>query len=338
MKNVLRKIVPLLLIVTLLAGCGSKPGSSKRAANTSEPAIAYGTAGSNGYGVNYEMDEAVEAPAMPEPSEGGSELPAPGRKIIRNADLSVQTREFDTFLTDLDARVSATGGYVESSYTTGSGYTGRRSLRTATFTVRIPADKLDMFLDGLCSLGNVLYKNIYTNDVTASYTDTEARLEALRTERDTLLGLLEKAEKMEDVILIYDRISEVTYEIESLERKIRTWDEQIAYSTVTISVTEVERETVVVPETGWEEISRRFSENLHDVLDGLRDFGIWFVASLPGIVLIAIILFVIFLIIRAIVRKCLKKHAQRKAEKDRRPQKDAPAAETKPEKPAGKKK
>lgn len=331
MKNTFRKIVPFLLILALITGCGGSRKPAAAAAGTYKTSAApraamadYAAAdGAMGYSVYYEpteeeVAEAKEAPAQANGAEPGSMQPT-GRKIIRNAELSVQTREYDTFMSDLSGRIGASGGYIESSYASGNSYSSRRNLRSVNMTLRIPAEKLDMFLEGVCAMGNVLYKNVYSNDVTANYVDTQARLNALKTERDTLMGLLEKADKMEDIIVIYERISDVTYEIESYESRMRTYDDQIAYSTVNISVEEVERETQVVEETAWQEIVRRLGENLEDIGDSFKEFFIGFVSALPGLVLAALIVYVIFLIIRSIVRKNRKKAAAEEAKAPKKP-------------------
>lgn len=341
MKKTCKRLIPLLLVLALLSGCTSRKTpavngttSSKRAsyAAPGEYALADTAAAGDldyGYGVYYEVAEEAAAPESPEapmPDAGSGQQFPTGRKIIRNADLNLQTREYDAFMTGLNSRIAGHGGYIESSYSSGSSYSSRRNLRSMSLTVRVPADKLDVFLDGVCGMANVLYKNVYSNDVTASYVDTEARLSALKTERDTLMGLLEKADKMDDIIKIYERISDVTYQIESYESRMRTYEDQIAYSTVTISVEEVERETVVVEETAWEEISRRLGENLQDLGEGFKEFFISFVSALPQIVFTVLFFLVLFLIIRAIVKKCRKKAAAK------------PASPAKPaEKPAEKK-
>lgn len=348
MKKAIKRLIPLLLVLTLLAGCtprrstvtGGSTASYKRASSgaPAEYALADTAATDYGYGVYYEVaeEEDVEAPAAaePSPSENGTQLPT-GRKIIRNAELNLQTREYDAFMTGLNSRIAGHGGYIESSYSNGSSYySTRKSLRSMSLTVRIPSDKLDVFLDGVCGMANVLYMNVYSNDVTASYVDTEARLKALKTERDTLMALLEKAEKMEDIITIYQRISDVTYEIESYESRMCSYDDKIAYSTVNISVEEVERETVVVEETAWQEIARRLGENMQDLGEGFKEFFISFVSALPQLVLTVLFFLVIYIIIRAIVKKSRKKAAAKAAKTPAAP---AKTAEKPAEKPADKK-
>ena len=165
---------------------------------------------------------------------------AAGRKIIKNGDLSIQTREFDEFLTNLNRSILAVGGYVEASSINGNSYNKNR-MRSADVTARVPAEQLDAFCDQVSELGNVTYKNLYTRDVTLTYVDLESHVKALRTEQETLMELLRKAEKVEDIILIQNRLSDVLYEIESYESTLRTFDDQIAYSSVHLSIQEVQR-------------------------------------------------------------------------------------------------
>ena len=238
---------------------------------------------------------------------------AAGRKIIKNGDLSIQTREFDEFLTNLNRSILSVGGYVEASSINGNSYNKNR-MRSADVTARIPADQLDAFCDQVSELGNVTYKNLYTRDVTLTYVDLESHVKALRTEQQTLMDLLAKAEKVEDIILIQNRLSDVLYEIESYESTLRTFDDQIAYSSVHLSIQEVQRETAVEKETAGQEIARRFKENLEDVKEGFARFGINFVSDLP-----VIIVWVVFLgIIVCVVVLIVKGGARRKARREKR--------------------
>lgn len=239
---------------------------------------------------------------------------AAGRKIIKNGDLSIQTREFDEFLTNLNRSILAVGGYVEASSINGNSYNKNR-MRSADVTARVPADQLDAFCDQVSELGNVTYKNLYTRDVTLTYVDLESHVKALRTEQQTLMDLLAKAEKVEDIILIQNRLSDVLYEIESYESTLRTFDDQIAYSSVHLSIQEVQRETTVEKETAGQEIARRFKENWEDVKDGFARFGIDFVSDLPIIIVWVVFLGIIVLVIARIVKGGPKRKARREKRK-----------------------
>ena len=239
---------------------------------------------------------------------------AAGRKIIKNGDLSIQTREFDEFLTNLNRSILAVGGYVEASSINGNSYNKNR-MRSADVTARVPAEQLDAFCDQVSELGNVTYKNLYTRDVTLTYVDLESHVKALRTEQETLMELLRKAEKVEDIILIQNRLSDVLYEIESYESTLRTFDDQIAYSSVHLGIQEVQRETTVEKETAGQEIARRFKENWEDVKDGFARFGIDFVSDLPIIIVWVVFLGIVVLVIVRIVKGGPKRKARREKRK-----------------------
>ncbi len=237
-----------------------------------------------------------------------------GRKIIKNGNLSIQTREFDEFMENLTRSILSVGGYVEASSINGNSY-NRNKMRSADITARIPAENLDAFCDQVSDLGNVTYKNLYTRDVTLTYVDLESHVKALRTEQQTLMELLERAESVEDIITIQSRLSDVLYEIESYESTLRTYDDQIAYSSVYLSVQEVQRETAVETETASEEIARRFRENWEDVKDGAARFGINFVSSLPILIVWIVFLGAVALIVVLLVRGSAKRRARRERRK-----------------------
>ncbi|MBO4563292.1 MAG: DUF4349 domain-containing protein [Clostridia bacterium] len=234
-----------------------------------------------------------------------------GRMVIRNAELAVETKEFDAFINSITDKLISLGGYIQSNRVNERGYR-YGNLRYADMVLRIPADKLDIFLREVDGIGNVIERYENVDDVTEQYVDIEARLSAVRTEYDTLLELLSRAESLEDIITLQDRLSSVRYQIESYEGKLRNYDSLISYSTVSMNVYEVERETSVEKETFGQEASRKFKESLQDVGDGMRTFAIWFIGNLPTILIWAVIIAVIVLIVLRITLGGRKKRKARK--------------------------
>ena len=72
---------------------------------------------------------------------------------------------------------------------------------------------------------------------------------SLNAYKSLILELLEKAGTVEDIITIEGRLSEVRYQLEAYASQLRTFDNQVDYSTVHINISEVERETKVEPKT-----------------------------------------------------------------------------------------
>ena len=300
------RILGMLLAVSLLAGCGGSSKSNDSAA--AEPmAAATEEVAAEEYYVEESIAEAGKAVGV-ETTTDVSQAAQINRKLIRTFYIDIETKEFDDVLSGIQAKVNELGGYMEqSSLDSGSSYYSNYN-RYSNMTVRIPSDKLDSFVNNVKETANVTNISESTEDITLSYVDVESRKIALETERDRLLELLEKAETVEDIITIEGRLSEVRYQLESYTSQLRTYDNQVNYSTVHIDIREVDRETKVEPKTFWDEVTDEFGDSLYDLGRGFRNFAIWFLGSSPYIIFWAAVIGVIVFVLKMIGRKKNLKH------------------------------
>lgn len=230
-----------------------------------------------------------------------AETPAnQNEKIIKTVELYVETKEYDAYISSLTASVRTFGGYVEtSSADFGNGYSSRRY---ATYTVRIPADKLDSFIASAGENGTITSKTESQQNVTLEYVDLESRIEAYKTEKQTLTTLLEQAESLDNVLAIQERLSEVNYQIESYTSQLNVLENRVSYSTVTLRINEVERVTEAEP-TLWSRIKNEFSDNLDGLVEWFKDAVVGIIGGLPVLVPLFAVIFVIILIIRKLIKK-----------------------------------
>ena len=281
------------LTLLLAVGCGGSPKDA--AAGATSESLAMDTAAAMPQEVAEAASEEMDGGAIT--SENGIDPAAEtGRKLIRTIRLELQTKEYDELLDGIGKKIQEMNGYIENSSVWGNSYTSS-STRNCEYTVRIPSDRLDEFVEVVGELGNVVYKNEYVEDVTLQYVDVESHKKALEIERDRLLELLEKAENLEDLLAIESRLSDVRYELENYGSQKRYLDNQIDYSTVSLSITEVERITDTGKKTFFQEIAERFGNSLYGVGRGLRSFVIVFIGSLPILVFWAAVIAVFVLII-----------------------------------------
>ena len=232
-------------------------------------------------------------------------------KIIYSADATVETTDFDATLQKIDELVEGCGGWIESSSVNGGNYSdlarGRVSMRSAFYTLRIPSDRFSSVMEGLSVLGNVPYSSIYTDNISAQYYDAQARLASLQTQEDSLNRLMEKAESVEDIIKIEDKLTDVRYDIESIQSKLKNWDRKLSYSTMNLNVSEVE---IYTPPTV---VHPGFFQRLGMALaDGFRAVGSFFTnallvltEALPTLLILAALITVIVVIVKK--RKARKK-------------------------------
>lgn len=226
------------------------------------------------------------------------------RKRIQYVTVSMESTEYDVALNSVKAKCQSLGGYIESSNEYGLDNKGRGS-RYATLVFRIPQEKLNEFTDGITSAGNVLSFTTDSDDVTEKYYDIEARLASLEAQRDRYMALLEKAEIMEDILVIDQALSEVIYQIESYTGTLNKYDALVSYSTVTLYINEVVTLTEPVPvdPTFGERIAEAFKDSLEAFEEMIQKTVIFIVAAIPFIIVPAAIVIVLIAVISTKSRK-----------------------------------
>ncbi len=252
------------------------------------------------------------ASGEPAPAEGGTgETSDPdsaaaakaARKLIRTVNLNVETTEFDDLLASISQFVDASGGYIEQSDLSGRSISGGNGRRYASITARVPATQVDAFLSQMSEKSNVTYRSENVQDVTLQYTDIESRKKSLTIEQERLWELLEKADSLDAVIALEERLSEIRYELERFESQLRTYDNQVDYSTVYISIDEVAVFTPTEPDSVMTRIQKGFTRNLKNVGNGFVNFFVWFVSSIPTLLVWAVFIAIIVLIVRAVIKR-----------------------------------
>lgn len=307
-------LILAVLSVALLVGCGSSGYSTATADSAARASYDDGLY-ANSYVADY--DYAEEEVAYEETASAGTPVERVDesaaqskRKLIRTVSMEAETEDYDALLSALERKVEEAGGYIESSNV----YNNGSSDRSASLTLRIPSDKLDAFLDTVAEQSNVTYKSENVEDVTLSYVDLESHKKALLEEQERLLSFMEDAETIEELITIEDRLTEIHYQLESMESQLRTYDNQIDYSTVTLNIVEVTRFTPVEEESAWMRIRRGFSERTEAVLTGLKDFGIGLIVHIPDI----LVLLLVIVLTLVIVRLCLRVSERKRQRKNER--------------------
>jgi len=298
-----KKIWMLILSCALFAAVGCGAAKSESAMDMAPMAAPEAEAPAEMWEEAVE-EEAMMGEAGVTSTTGIDSVADTSQKLIKTVGIHMETKEFDTLLENVKIQVEALGGYIESSDISGNSYYNQNGTRYAYLTLRIPVDCLDGFVTLAEELGNVTSKWESVEDITLQYVDVKSHKEALQTEQERLLELLEKAESMEDIITIESRLSQVRYELQSYESTLRTYDNKVNYSTVTLDIREVERVTKVNEERNFfEEVRYRLADNFYDIGQGIRECAIWFISSLPYLLILAVAILVILRLLRKIFRK-----------------------------------
>lgn len=338
LSRLLAALLALTLLALSLCACGAS--ESKSADNA---AVTYTTAAEAPAEMKFETEEAAveevdmelggsafsTAADVTESGAADTSSQDVSSKIIYSADLIAQTTDFDAAISALEQQITASGGFIERSDVNGDTNYDENGVasvvnRWAYYVIRVPANRFEDFLHQTEGLGNVTSLSRYAENVTSQYTDYEARLSSLRTQEERLLSMLEKSEDVESLIALEQRLSDVRYELESIERSLKNLDMQISYSTVTLNLEEVEIYTPTAP------VQRTFGEKLSDALStgwrrfvrNVQYFCIDLVTMLPGLVLFALLVLVGIFVVKKVLRR-QKSRREKKAAAKASPQPDS---------------
>ena len=186
-------------------------------------------------------------------------------------------------------------------------------LQKLAFDYGVDEDRFNELMNSLSTLGNVPYTYTYTENVTAQYYDVQARLKALQAQETRLLEMMELAETVEDIITIEDKLTDVRYRIDSFQSSLNNWDRRVAYSTLNITVKEVQVYTpeTVTKITYGEELRRAFTDALKNAGQFFKDLLVFLVSALPTLVILAVLL----LLFRPLLKKLQEKAKARREAK-----------------------
>lgn len=313
MKKI-RILIPLLLIFALLAACGAaaKSETADTAAGTYEEVATEDATAEAPEAAPAEGETAsTEAQSTSGITEGTATEGDLSERIIYSAYAEIETTDFDASLEAVYDLLDQYDAFVENSSVNGSNlydtYSGTVSHRSASFTLRVPKESYSAMTSGLDAVGNVTYLSSNAENITAQYTDTESQLSAYELQEERLLDILSQAENVEDMIELESRLSEIRYQKEALTSQLKNWDNQVAYSSVTLSLQEVQ---VLTPEpqeekTYWQQVGDGFLATVNWMGRAGKALFRVFVAALPILLPIAAVIVITVLLCR---RK--KKHVK----------------------------
>ena len=157
------------------------------------------------------------------------------RKLVRNAQVDIEAAKFDDAVEKITAFAAEDKGYIATS---SSERQANGKLR-GHIVVKVLPDQLDAFLQKLRGIGEIKNQTLGTEDVTKQYFDTDARLKNARVMEQRLIDLLKtNTSKVADLLQVEKELGRVREQIEQMEGELKLMDAQVAFATVTITVTE----------------------------------------------------------------------------------------------------
>lgn len=155
-------------------------------------------------------------------------LASSDRLVMRSASLRIEVDNTESVTRAVTEDIESLDGYVEHIY--------RRDEKSVSMTAKLPEPALEEFINKTSGFGVVKSKSLSARDVTDEITDIEARLKNLYVLRDRFRLLLDKAEKVSEVIDIERELTRIQTEIDSIEGRRLKLKNQVAYSEAEIYI------------------------------------------------------------------------------------------------------
>ena len=245
-----------------------------------------------------------------------TDLQKSNRKIIYTGNISLQTLEYDQASNSIHAKITQYGGFIESEdtynddpywyYKERTGSAANRTRRNLNITARIPADQFDAFMKDLEKDGQVVNSSINARNVSVTYATREASKKALEIEQSRLLEMMEKAESVEDMIRVEERLTEVERELNSEKTELSALDRDVNFSTIYISLQEVfEYSEKVVEVTYGERLQKAFGRAVDGFVSFWQELILFIVETFPFLIMLAIVI--------VLLRRLLRRRREKKA-------------------------
>ncbi|MDO4438682.1 MAG: DUF4349 domain-containing protein [Eubacteriales bacterium] len=312
-------VLPIMLFTSIiLSACGASTSAVSR--NQAAMDMSYGenamieerasdvpVAKAMNAGANYGMETVVSEENLNTDIENADIQSE--RKLIRtvNMELKVES-DISEAVNEIISLVEAQGGYIEQN----SSYFGDYS-QTVNLKLRVPKDGSDGLIDELKGKYKLLNIDDSVEDVTLNYTDIKTRLEVKTKTRDKYMEYLDKAESIEEILAIEEKISQVTAEIESYESQMRVMDNQIDYTTIYLNLQSDEKG---VERGFWDKVKERFNNFSENVLKVIMSMIEWTVYALIVLIFVIPLVGLTVKILMRIIRGKNKKSKDIKSDKN----------------------
>jgi hypothetical protein len=282
MKRFLVVIALFFGILVVAAACGGGGGAGSTSGGV--PAYRDGSTSSGGAGSSTTAPiKGVPAPGGPATitNPGGDVVPAiQGPQVIRSAQLSISVKSgsFDSSLASVRSLVELEKGYVSGTDAQANPVTNDQ-IRTGVISFMVPASNFDETIDALTKMGKVQTEHISGNDVSAQYVDLQARLANEEAQRNAMIALLAKAQTVNEIIAVQNQLGQITGQIEQLKGQIQYIEHNVAFSTITVQMTEAGAPVATAPSDSWgfasalSDAAHNFVATLNYLITGLGAVG-----------------------------------------------------------------
>lgn len=283
--------VYLLAILFISVGCGNSENQLIRSDQKDSP-VAFKLPAENQNNSRNELnDQNINSQIYP-------------KKIIKNGNITIASNNLTDDKKIIDQTIKQFDGYYLNEEFNNDDYA-----KSYRFTIKIPADNFEKLLETIDkSKLKVISKNISSEDITANYVDTEIRLKNQKEFLQRYQDLLQKTNKISEIIEIEQKIQDHQISIEQTEGYLKLMQNQVALSNLVIELRKEINTSTYSHRSFWERLGDSFSNSI----SYLGEFVLIMIQILPVLIIIFFIGLLIFYLIRKILNRSKTKLINKK--------------------------
>jgi hypothetical protein len=257
------KYIFIVLSSVALYGCADEEGVNELADEDISYAFSNATA---------ERIALEDLPQAPDPSAPPASIKVT-RKLVKSSEIDFEVKDIHSTTTTIDSLTNVAGGY-SSSHTAHDRADGPQVRQV----IRVPSDKFDDFITKILRLSErIESKTTTAEDVSETVIDAESRVLTMKDLEKRYRKILTNAKTVEEMLDVERELGQVRSDIESLEARLHYLNNQVAFSTLTVSYHQV------VERTTNPDFAARISRSLGDGWNKVLDVIVCVIGNWPGV-------------------------------------------------------
>lgn len=289
----MKKIIPVFIAMLFFSACENSSAPMETIKNKEQSSAEGDIIGKDkkDFKIQFsnisENEEQAPQPDQPKKTEQSQAVVSKqdwDKKIIKNASINLEIKDFKKYNSLLREKVKQVGGYVAQEEQNESEYKIENSL-----TIKVPVDQFDnavnLLIDGVDKLNE---KKITSQDVTTEFVDTKSRIESKKQVRLRYLELLKQARNMNEILSVQSEINGIQEQIESASGRIEYLSHSSSFSTINLTFYQILNESFV--DTEKTSFAKKLSAAFSNGWDWVGEVFVGIISIWPLLIVVLLVI------------------------------------------------
>ncbi|GAB6136890.1 DUF4349 domain-containing protein [Halanaerobaculum tunisiense] len=177
--------------------------------------------------------EQLASKSKPQPTQ--QDTPDKTRQVIKTATIRLEQQTLTATEKKVRQLVNNHNGYITSSR-----QDNNNKQKFLHYEIKVPHEQLTTVISKIEDLGYLQSKQLRSRDVTKEYIDLQARLKNFKAQEKKYLQLLDKTEKVAEILKVEKELNRIRQNIEQLQGRLNYYNNQVKLSTINLHISQPE--------------------------------------------------------------------------------------------------